>query len=277
LLPSVLDYTGLAVVCSCRVLATTNFRVFPHGCPDLLKVTTLSDLAPPPAAAEPDRKTLKQDAAAAKARSKAARPWFKKKRFIIPLALVVLLVLVNLGGSDDDVDDSATAEESTTDDAEATADEPEASVVENDDIPEEVADDAEFAMMGEEARDGQFAFTVDNFECVGNTIAADNEFLDDAVAQGQFCLLDISVENIGSEAQTLSASNQYLYDAEERRFSASDDFEVMMVVETPIFDEINPGNSLSGTIVFDVPETAEIEFAELHDSAFSGGVLVDLR
>jgi hypothetical protein len=227
---------------------------------------------------------LKQDAAAAKARSKAARPWFKKKRIIIPLALVVLLVLVNLGGSDDDVDSSAAADESSADetvdaqdDTEPTADEPDADVVDDEDIPEEVAADAEFAIVGEEARDGQFAFTVDNFECVGDTIAADDEFLDDAVAQGQFCLLDISVENIGSEAQLLFASNQYLYDAEERRFSASDDFEVMMVVETPIFDEINPGNSLSGTIVFDVPETADIEFAELHDSAFSGGVLVDLR
>ncbi len=44
-----------------------------------------------------------------------------------------------------------------------------------------------------------------------------------------------------------------------------------------VFDEINPGNSTTGTIVFDVPDESTIVDAELHDSAFSGGVTVNLQ
>jgi hypothetical protein len=242
---------------------------------------------PPPPPSEPDRKTMKADAAAAKARSKAARPWYKKKRFIIPLALLVLIVFASLAGSgDEDAPEPQTDEQAADEPAEepvedAPADDaPAEDPVEDapaDDAPEEAADVEEQADVGEQAEDGQFAFTVDSFECGQDTLAADNEFVDDAVAQGQFCILELTVENIGDEARSLSASDQYLYDSQERRFSADSSFEVMMVLETPIYDQINPGNSTQGTVVFDVPADAEIEFAELHDSPFSGGVLVDLR
>jgi hypothetical protein len=42
-------------------------------------------------------------------------------------------------------------------------------------------------------------------------------------------------------------------------------------------DTINPGNSVTGDIVFDVPKTTTPIIAELHDSAFSGGVKVNLQ
>jgi catechol 2,3-dioxygenase-like lactoylglutathione lyase family enzyme len=230
---------------------------------------------PPAVSGKEAKRQAKADMAAAKARSKAERPWYKKKRFIIPLALLLLVVIVlATSGGDDDAgqpvgtsDDTAAGGNDAG--AEGTADE--------EDLPEDAPDDAEFARIGEEARDGQFAFVVDDFECVGDTIEATDEFLDDAEAQGQFCLLTLTAENIGDAEQSLAASNQYLYDSEERRFSASDDFEVILALDTPIYDSINPGNSMTGTIVFDVPDNAEIEFAELHDSALSGGVLVDLR
>lgn len=216
-----------------------------------------------------DRKEQKQEAAAAKARVKAGRNWYQKKRFILPLGLVLLIAVVSVVSAGDDAATPTSDSDAATDDA--------ASDTLPDDAPEEVPGEAEFAGIGEEARDGDFAFTVNNFECVGDVLESDNDFIDPAEAQGQFCILDIVVENIGSSAQSLSASNQYLYDADERRFSADSSFDVIMVTDTPIFDSINPGNSLQGQVVFDVPIDATIEFAELHDSAFSGGVLVDLR
>ncbi|MBK5248977.1 MAG: DUF4352 domain-containing protein, partial [Actinomycetales bacterium] len=42
------------------------------------------------------------------------------------------------------------------------------------------------------------------------------------------------------------------------------------------FTEINPGNTVEGTIVFDVPADAVPATLELHDSMFSGGVSVTL-
>jgi hypothetical protein len=40
--------------------------------------------------------------------------------------------------------------------------------------------------------------------------------------------------------------------------------------------EINPGNQIDGQLIFDVPADAKIVTAEMHDSAFSGGVKIDL-
>jgi hypothetical protein len=41
-------------------------------------------------------------------------------------------------------------------------------------------------------------------------------------------------------------------------------------------EEINPGNSVNGVILFDIPKDAQIVKLELHDSAFSGGVTVNV-
>lgn len=231
--------------------------------------------APPPGEApgSADHKALKQEAAAAKARSRAARPWYKKKRFAIPLALLLLIILVSVGADDGENGEQATEPDDPT--ATQAEEEPEGEdAAEEDDVPDEVSEQAEFAGIGEEARDGDFAFTVTSIENVGPVLEGD---MRDAEASGEFYVLDVTVENIGGEAQTLSARNQYLYDADERQFSAVSALDLVMVLDTPVFEQLNPGASIEGQIVFDVPEGVEIEFAGLHDSALSGGVLVDLR
>lgn len=42
------------------------------------------------------------------------------------------------------------------------------------------------------------------------------------------------------------------------------------------YNDINPGNSVGGVIVFDIPKDQTPVSAELHDSAFSNGVKVNL-
>lgn len=131
------------------------------------------------------------------------------------------------------------------------------------------------AKIGETARDGKFEFTVNGIECGQQQIGG--QYVNEK-AQGQFCLLDVKVENVGDRAQSLFAENQYLYNEQDQEYSA--DSEATFTVnpqDTTLFEEINPGNALNGTIVFDVPEGANIVRAELHDSAFSGGVEVSLQ
>jgi hypothetical protein len=218
-----------------------------------------------PTTGKQDKRQAKADMAAAKARAKSERPWFKKKRFILPLALLLLIIIIAVGSGGGDGDPAV--DEADTGTAAGEADE-----VAEEDVPEEVPEEAEFAQMGEPAQDGNFTFVVNSLECGATTVGED--FMQEE-AQGEFCIMEVTVENHGDEAQSLSASDQYLYDDEERKFSS--DITFALAVETPIFEQINPGNSLDGTIVFDVPTGTAIEFAELHDSAFSGGVLVDLR
>lgn len=224
----------------------------------------MSDAPPPPNPEQQPSESAKDAKARAKgekAYAKASRPWYKKKRFIIPGVFLVIIIAVSAagtGGDDDTGDDVATEQ--------------------NDDggqenVPEEVPDDADEASVGEAASDGQFTFTVNGLECGETTIGGGGPFEEEA--QGQFCMLDLTVENTGNEARSLSASDQYLYDDQDRRFSS--DLSYALAMETPIYEEINPGNSLDGVIAFDVPEGATIVLAELHDSPFSGGVVIELN
>jgi len=122
------------------------------------------------------------------------------------------------------------------------------------------------------ARDGKFEFTVTGMKC-GVKRVGPADFGEKA--QGQFCLVDVTVKNIGDGAQTFDGSSQYAYDDEGTEFShdsaaatyANED-------DTTFLEQINPGNQVKGTLVFDVPADAKITSVVLHDSIFSGGVRV---
>jgi Domain of unknown function (DUF4352) len=69
---------------------------------------------------------------------------------------------------------------------------------------------------------------------------------------------------------------QYLYIG-DKQYSASSDA-LLAIDESQNFflQEINPGNSVKGIIVFDIPKGGQPDRLELHDSPFSGGVTVTL-
>jgi hypothetical protein len=135
---------------------------------------------------------------------------------------------------------------------------------------------ATMAKLNEVARDGKFEFTVASVEC-GKPSVGTNEYLT-KTAQGQFCLVNVTAKNIGSEAQTFDSSSQYLYDAANSKFSADGTASLYANPQGSTFlNQINPGNSVSGILVFDVPKDKTPVTAELHDSPFSGGVKVTLQ
>jgi hypothetical protein len=136
---------------------------------------------------------------------------------------------------------------------------------------------AQAAKIGTPVRDGKFQFTitsVSHAKSVGDT--ADG--LGDT-AQGKYTILHVTVTNIGSQAQTLDDSSQYVYDASGRKYDASTsaDIDLNGTGSGSVFlNEINPGNTVHGLLAFDMPAGHKAVKAELHDSAFSGGVTVSL-
>ena len=82
--------------------------------------------------------------------------------------------------------------------------------------------------------------------------------------------------SIGDEAQPMFASNQYLFDSKNRKFSADGEASFCDESSQLLFEEINPGNAIKGNVFFDVPKGTTLEKLELHDSMFSGGVEVNL-
>jgi hypothetical protein len=133
----------------------------------------------------------------------------------------------------------------------------------------------EVAGIGDAVRDGKFEFVVSKVACGRNRIG-DTNFGKDA--QGQFCTVNVKVKNIGKEAQTLDASSQYLYGSGGQRFDADTEAAVYLGLnETRTFlEDINPGNSVNGVLIYDIPKGQKPTKIELHDSPFSGGVTVEL-
>ena len=93
--------------------------------------------------------------------------------------------------------------------------------------------------------------------------------------QGEYVLVTVNVANIGNEQQLFDTTSQKLLDAQGREYATDT---VATVTEDPNlgFSQINPGNSLVATLVFDIPTGVSPSEIELHDSLFSGGVTVTL-
>lgn len=186
------------------------------------------------------------------------RSWFARHKILTVLgAIVIVIIVIAVVSTGDEVPSTTTSDDASS------ADEEQAE-----------SGDAEAAGIGDAVRDGKFEFTVNSFEC-GETELGD-EMLS-TTAQGQFCLVSLSVENIGDESQALFGDDQYLYDTNGREFSADTEAQLYLdEAQLTIYEEVNPGNTVEGIVVFDVPEDAELARIELHDSALSDGVTVDL-
>jgi len=218
-----------------------------------------------------DHREAKAQAKAAKAYAKATRPWFKKKRFMIP-ALVVLLIAATSalsGGGDGDTGTTTTSvtdtEAGSQDDAAASDEEPAAE--------EEAAAEDKVPGLGDKVRDGKFMFTVTKVQTGVRQIGGDAFGVK---AQGQFVLVHMTVKNIGDEAQTLFGDNQTLFIG-GKEYSADTEAGIYLDDSKSFIEEINPGNKLTGVVVFDVPKSAKkFDKIEVHDSMFSGGADIDL-
>ncbi len=82
--------------------------------------------------------------------------------------------------------------------------------------------------------------------------------------------------NISNEPQTFFGSVQTTTDAQGRKFEPDSAAAFYLKDSKSLFEKINPGNSVTGTVVFDIPKDATLVEMELHDGAFSGGVKVKL-
>ena len=126
--------------------------------------------------------------------------------------------------------------------------------------------------IGDVVKDGKFSFKVTK---VDKRAQVGNSFLNKK-AQGQFLLVHVTVKNIGDEAQSFFGNNQLLHDARGREYEADAEASLYLENSKSLYEEINPGNTVRGIVLFDVPQKTKIATIELHDSAFSDGVKVSL-
>jgi hypothetical protein len=104
--------------------------------------------------------------------------------------------------------------------------------------------------MGQEAVDGTFTFAV------RLVTTHKKDVLTERIAQGVFVDLVMYVKNVGRSSQSYSAEYQRLLDSEGREYSP--DLSAITQRYGPngwgIHIDINPGNTATAGLIFDVPE-----------------------
>lgn len=200
---------------------------------------------------QPNYKEAKAAAKAEKARAKALRPWFKKKRFI-GLGIIALIVVISIAsnsgtkkGFEDGYADASNESSSQT-----------------------------VAKLGDTVTDGDFSFVASNMKCGIKQYGGEYA---NAKAQGQYCQFDIAVTNNGDDAQYFSGTDQYLFSADGKKFESDSSAAIYADSSNTWLDKVNPGNTLKGLLIFDVPADVELDHLELHDGIFSTGVEVSVK
>lgn len=138
-------------------------------------------------------------------------------------------------------------------------------------IPPAAAPESKVPGLNEPVRDGDFEFVVTKVDCSKTKIG--DQYLNQT-AQGKYCLVSMKVTNIGKEAHAFLGGNQKALDGAGRIFEPDAAAMLYLKDAKSLFEKINPGNSVNGTIAFDVPKDVNLVELKLHDSMFSGGVTV---
>jgi len=133
------------------------------------------------------------------------------------------------------------------------------------------------AGLNELVQDGDLAFTVKSVEkakTLGNQFSK-------KTAQGTFYVITLKVENKGKKTTTFDSSMAKVKDDQEREFERSIDGQTAKSMEegkTDMFlQQIQPSLSVTGDLVFDLPEGLKNPTILLKGSLFNKGVLVKLE
>lgn len=132
-----------------------------------------------------------------------------------------------------------------------------------------------FGGIGREVVDGDLSFLVRSIDCTPAQVVGATPH----TAQGTFCVLALSIRNVGRRPVTLDGKNQALEDAMRRRFGvdpavtadhpANNGLDMFAAV-------VNPGNELTGVLVFDVPPDTKPVSVSLHSGSAGFGAIIFL-
>lgn len=172
-------------------------------------------------------------------------PWILLAVFV----LFVGIVAINSGGGQE-------AETTSGSEDNATGAETEDST-ESSDASGDTEETGDFT-MGEAAQLGDWVVTVNGTE----TAATYGEEFFEEQAQGEFVIVDMTVENGGNESTTFDDSALSLIDSDGNSHSAT----TTLSDDSFFLQQINSGNQASGEAVFDVPEGTEAVALEVEDT-----------
>ena len=118
--------------------------------------------------------------------------------------------------------------------------------------------------IGQVATVADVGFTVTNVQET-NVIESGNQFIEDVSTSGKFVLVDIKIDNGQSKALTILDS-YFKINLNGAEYDASTSGEIMMAMsmkneDSFFLEQINPGLSKTGTVVFEFPADADLSQA----------------
>jgi hypothetical protein len=138
-------------------------------------------------------------------------------------------------------------------------------------------DAQKIASLNETVQDGDLAFTVlavNKSKTLGNSFSQ-------KTAQGMFYVVTIKIENKGNKTMTFDASMAKVKDDQGREFERSVDGQTAKGLSQGQVDlflqQIQPSLSVTGDLVFDLPDNLKNPVLNLKGSLFSKGVGVKLE
>lgn len=138
----------------------------------------------------------------------------------------------------------------------------------------EQEEEKNFHAIGEKVEVGKLAYIVSNVETT-NEIKSDNEYIEPATTDGQFVVIDIEAFNNDKKTRMVDSSMFKIKDNQGREFEPTVETEVMMALgdfADFFLQDINPGISKTGKLVFELPSDATSFSLEVSSGfGFAGG------
>ena len=122
--------------------------------------------------------------------------------------------------------------------------------------------------------EGSFAFTVIGSKCGVKTVGPADV---SQPATGQFCLIDVSVKNVGTQPTVLDSSAQKAIDDQGKQYPVADLATAYLNDQDPnLLEAIKPGSEVKGVLPFHVPPGTKLAAVQLHAAVSTPGVQVPL-
>jgi len=126
--------------------------------------------------------------------------------------------------------------------------------------------------VGDPVQDGALEFLITEVDC-GVPSVKWGPVHDDA--DGQYCVVSLGVKNTSNRPALLAADNQWAIAADGSRHNAKSTAGVLANKGLDLWVKpIGSGDTVTGKLVFDIPDDTTLQALEMHDSGLSDGVLV---
>ncbi|MEU4562676.1 DUF4352 domain-containing protein [Actinoplanes sp. NPDC023936] len=130
------------------------------------------------------------------------------------------------------------------------------------------------AGVGDPVRDGKFEFVVSRVDCSRTSFGIEQL---KRTAEGRYCVVSLSVRNIADEPKYFLGLAQKARDTTGAEYGYDEIAGLYANRDTGTFlEKLEPGDRVTGELVFDIPARRRLAVLELHDFPLSGGVTVTL-